>query len=498
MSGEVLSNAQMAAADNFAAMSGTPTLTLMENAGWAVADAVCARFAPCAVAVLCGPGNNGGDGFVAARLLAERGFTVRLAAADSYKGDAGAMADRWHGACAPLMPAALDGAALVVDGLFGTGLARPLEGAIRDLVIALNLKKLPTVAIDIPSGVAGDSGKVLGDTAVRADVTVTFFRKKPAHLLLPGRELCGTVVLADIGIPDSALELIRPNQFENGPSLWGVDYPWPQVSAHKYARGHCVVVSGPYHATGAARLSARGALRIGAGLVSVAAQGEAVAINAAHLTAIMVKPFEGGRGLSRLLLDKRLNAVVMGPGLGVGGETRELVEVAITSGTRVVLDADALTSFAADPDALFNRLKPGQAVLTPHEGEFEKLFPGVLKDSDSKLEAARAAAVKSGAVVLLKGSDTVIARPDGQGIGWSAAINADAPPTLATAGSGDVLAGMIGGLLAQGLEPGKAAAAAAWLHGDAASRFGPGLIAEDIPEMLPESLTALKEILPAV
>jgi NAD(P)H-hydrate epimerase len=488
MSGEVLSNAQMAAADNFAAMSGTPTLTLMENAGRAVADAVRARFGPCTTAVLCGPGNNGGDGFVAARLLAERGFTVTVAAADSYKGDAAAMADRWLGACAPLMPAALDSAVLVVDGLFGTGLARPLEGAIRDLVIALNQKKLPTVAIDIPSGVAGDSGRVLGDTALRADVTVTFFRKKPAHLLLPGRELCGMVVLADIGIPDSALDLIRPNQFESGPPLWGADFPWPQVPAHKYARGHCLVVSGPYHTTGAARLSARGALRIGAGLVSVAAQGEAVAINATHLTAIMVKPFEGGRGLSRLLVDKRFNAVVIGPGLGVGGETRELVEVAITSGAKLVLDADALTSFSADPDALFNRLKPGQAVLTPHEGEFEKLFPGVMKESASKLEAARAAAVKAGAVVLLKGNDTVIARPDG----W-AAINADAPPTLATAGSGDVLSGIIGGLLAQGLEPGKAAAAAAWLHGDAASRFGPGLIAEDIPEMLPESLTALKD-----
>jgi hydroxyethylthiazole kinase-like uncharacterized protein yjeF len=339
----------------------------------------------------------------------------------------------------------------------------------------------------LPSGISGDTGKPLDDVFVRAVLTVTFFRKKPAHLLLPGRGYCGEILLADIGLPDGALDLIRPSLFENGPALWGADYPWPQAEAHKYARGHCLVVSGPPHATGAARLAARGALRIGAGLVSVASPPESVAVNAAHLTAIMVKPFEGARGLSDLLLDKRFNAVVIGPGLGVGGETRELVREVLTAGAKIVLDADALTSFAEDPEALFNRLRPGAVVLTPHAGEFERLFPGLLKESDSKVEAARAAAAKAGAVVLLKGNDTVIARPDG----W-AVINANAPATLATAGSGDVLAGLIGGLLTQGLEAGTAAAAAAWLHGDAAGRFGPGLIAEDIPEMLPESLAALR------
>jgi NAD(P)H-hydrate epimerase len=490
MSGEILTNAQMAAADNFAAMAGTPTLTLMENAGRAVADAIASRFAPCATAVLCGPGNNGGDGFVAARLLAERGFKVRLAAWDTYKGDAAAIADRWKGGSEPLAPRVLDGAGLAVDALFGTGLSRPLYGAPRDLALALKELKIPVVAIDIPSGIAGDSGRPLGDVAVKANLTVTFFRKKPAHLLQPGRADCGEVVLANIGIPDAALDLIRPNQFENGPALWGADYPWPGASAHKYARGHCVVVSGPAHATGAARLAARAALRIGAGLVSVACQPKAMTVNAAHLTAIMVKVFEGPRGLADLFDDTRLGTVVMGPGLGVGFETRELVETALAGPPyrKMVLDADALTSFEDDPDALFNRLRPGAAILTPHEGEFERLFPGLLADSGSKLEAVRAAAAKAGAVVLLKGSDTVIAKPDG----W-AVINADAPPTLATAGSGDVLAGLIGGLLAQGLEPGKAAAAAAWLHGDAAGRFGPGLIAEDLPEILPKSLTALRD-----
>jgi ADP-dependent NAD(P)H-hydrate dehydratase / NAD(P)H-hydrate epimerase len=492
MSAEILTNAQMAAADNFAAMAGVRGLVLMENAGGAVADAIAARFAPCSTLVLCGPGNNGGDGFVVARHLKERGFDVRVAAFDSYKGDAAAMADKWPGVCLPLSPRLLDGMALVVDALFGAGLSRPLEGGARDIVKALADTKIPVVAIDVPSGIAGDTGRALGDTAVRADLTVTFFRKKAAHLLLPGRTLCGEIIVADIGIPDNALELIRPILFENTPAMWGDKYPQAKPDGHKYARGHCVVVSGPGHATGAARLSARAALRIGAGLVSVASPLDAVAINAAHLTAIMVKPFHGPDEFADLLSDKRLDTVVMGPGLGVGFETRELVQTALMGPPwkKMVLDADALSSFAEDPDALFNRLRPGAAVLTPHEGEFERLFPGLLAETGSKLEAARAAAARCGAIVLLKGSDTVIARPDG-----GATINANAPPTLATAGSGDVLSGLIGGLFAQGMEAGSAAAAACWLHGDAASRFGPGLIAEDIPEILPESLAALRQLI---
>ena len=488
MSFEVLTTAQMAAADNFAAMSGVPTLTLMENAGRAVADVIVARYAPCAVAVLCGPGNNGGDGFVVARLLSEHGFKVRVAAWETYKGDAAAMADKWSGNIEVLNPKILDGAALAVDALFGAGLSRPLEGGARDLALALKEKKIPVVAVDVPSGIHGDTGKALGDVSVRADLTVTFFRKKPAHLLLPGRAACGEIVLADIGIPVGALDLIRPNLIENSPDMWADKFPWPKTEAHKYARGHLVVVSGPAHATGAARLAARGGLRVGAGLVSVASPLDAVATNAAHLTAIMVKPFEDAHGLADLFDDTRLSTVVMGPGLGVTEETRALVETVLAGPPwrKVVLDADALSVFADDPEALFNRLRPGAAVLTPHDGEFERLFPGLLSESESKLEAVRAAAVRANAIVLLKGADTVIARPDG-----GATINANAPATLATAGSGDVLAGMIGGLFAQGMEAGSAAAAAAWLHGDAAARFGPGLIADDIPEMLPESLAAL-------
>ncbi|HMH66063.1 MAG TPA: NAD(P)H-hydrate dehydratase, partial [Rhizomicrobium sp.] len=375
-------------------------------------------------------------------------------------------------------PEALDGARLVVDALFGAGLSRPLEGAAAQLVESLN--DLPVVAIDMPSGVSGDTGQALGGVYVTAALTVTFFRKKPGHLLLPGRALCGETVVADIGIP---AEAANTDLHENTPALWR--FPQARLEGHKYTKGHCVVVSGPAHATGAARLAARAALRVGAGLVSVASPPEAVAVNAAHLTAIMVKVFEGAAGLGELLSDKRLNALVIGPGLGVGGETRALVDAALKSGAAIVLDADALTSFKDDPEALFNRLHD-RCVLTPHDGEFERLFPGLLDEAASKVEAVRSAAARAGAVVLLKGADTVIAHPDGK-----AAINANAPPTLATAGAGDVLAGLIAGLLAQKMAAFDAAACGVWLHGAAATRFGPGLIAEDLPEMLPAVLAGL-------
>jgi NAD(P)H-hydrate epimerase len=298
--------------------------------------------------------------------------------------------------------------------------------------------------------------------------------------LLPGRALCGEIVVADIGIPAQAA---NTQLHENGPDLW--KFPRPGLEGHKYSRGHCVVVSGPAHATGAARLAARAALRVGAGLVSVASPPDAVLVHAAHLTAIMIKPFQGAAGLQNLLSDKRLNAVVLGPGLGVGRATRDLAATALKSGAAVVLDADAITSFREEPQSLFG-LVDDKCVLTPHEGEFERLFPGLLDQSASKLEAARVAAARALCVVLLKGADTVIAAPSGRAV-----INANAPPSLATAGAGDVLAGLIAGLLAQGMPAFDAASAGAWLHGAAARRFGPGLIAEDLPEMLPGVLTEL-------
>ena len=493
MANEILTVVQCYDADKFAAAQGVSTLTLMENAGRAVADAVEARWAPQTVAILCGPGNNGGDGFVVARLLRERGWDVRLALLgrrDELKGDAAEMAQRWSGGDEPLSSTMFEDVTLIVDALFGAGLARPLSGAAADLAGVLNKSPIPVVAIDVPSGLKGDTGKTIAGECIHADLTVTFFRKKPAHVLMPGREYCGEILVADIGIPQVAIASLEPKLFENGPALWGADYPWPDPLGQKYGRGHCVAVSGPAHQTGAARLAARAALRIGAGLVSVASPPDAVAVNAAQLTAIMIKPILAG-GLATLLSDARLNAVVIGPGCGVGKPTTDMVSVVLESKAAVVLDADALTSFKDDPAALFKQLRE-PCVLTPHGGEFERLFPDLLRTSASRIEAAREAAATTKCTVLLKGPDTVIATPDGRAI-----VNSHAPPTLATAGSGDVLSGLIGGLMAQGLNSYTAAAAAAWLHGEAAFRFGPGLIAEDLPELLPDALSALKEELDA-
>ncbi|MBV9569989.1 MAG: NAD(P)H-hydrate dehydratase [Alphaproteobacteria bacterium] len=490
MANEVLTVGQCYAADRFAEEHGVPSLTLMENAGRVVAEAVQSRYPTGSAVVLCGPGNNGGDGFVAARHLQKAGWIVRVAllgARGALKGDAAEMAKRWDGAVLPLSPAALEDANVVVDALFGAGLGRPLTGEAKSVVERLNDSACPVVAIDVPSGLHGDLGRGLDDTVVKADLTVTFFRKKSAHVLMPGALSCGDVVVADIGIPETAIAPIGSTLFENGPQLWVKQYPWPHPSAHKYSRGHCVVVSGKAHATGAARLAARGALRIGAGLASVASPPDAVAVNAAALTAAMVKPFKDAKDLTDLLSDKRVNAVVIGPGTGAGHETREFVAAVLSSAAAVVLDADALTSFQDHPTALF-RIVREPAVLTPHEGEFERLFPGLLAKSQNRIEAARTAANAAHCAVVLKGPDTVIAAPDGRAI-----VNTCGVPTLATAGSGDVLSGFIGGLLAQGLDSFQAAAAAVWLHAKAAARFGPGLISEDLPELLPGVLAVLKD-----
>ena len=487
MTSEILTVDECYAADRYAAAHGVATLELMEQAGRAVADEIAKRWTPRPIAVLCGPGNNGGDGFVAARHLSARGFDVwveTLVDIAQLKGDAAEMARRWTGETIRIAESNRM-ADLFVDALFGAGLSRALEGEARRLATASPKYKDRVIAIDVPSGLPGDSGKPFDGVAFDAGLTVTFFRKKPAHLLLPGRELCGEVVVADIGIPEGALGAIKPKLFENGPALW--TYPWPKTDAHKYARGHCVVVSGPAHATGAARLAARGALRIGAGLVSVASPPGAVPVNAAALTAIMVKPFNGANGLAELLRDPRFNAAVIGPGCGVGVETQKLIGAVLGSRAAVVLDADALTSFRTEPKDLFALLRE-PAVLTPHAGEFEKLFPGLLAASKSKVEAVRAAAAQAGCTVLLKGADTVIAAPDGRAV-----INSNAPPALATAGSGDVLAGFVGGLMAEGLDSFAAACAAVWLHGEAANAAGPGLISEDLPEQIPTVLRALKD-----
>jgi hydroxyethylthiazole kinase-like uncharacterized protein yjeF len=487
---ELLTAQEMGRADRLAIESRVPGAALMENAGRRVAEEVWTRFPDAAaVAVLCGPGNNGGDGFVAARHLMERGYHVRL----GFDGDpaklpayAAAMAAQFKGTIKPLSSDLLASASVIVDALFGAGLARPIEGRFAGLVEAANACGAPIVAVDVPSGIDGTTGEVRG-TAIQALATVTFFRLKPGHLLLPGRLYCGAVRLSDIGIPDSVLATVKPNTFANEPALWLPGYPWPTVEGHKYLRGHAVVASGPIYSTGAGRLAARGALRIGAGLVTVASPRDALTANAAQLTAIMVREVDDARALSQLLADERKNAFLIGPGHGVGEATKAMVLAGLAAKPSVVLDADALTSFADDRDTLFKAIQSREApvVMTPHEGEFARLFGDV--PGNSKVDRARTAAARSGATVLLKGADTVIATPSGE-----AAIDAAGTPWLATAGSGDVLGGMVLGLLAQGMTGFLGACAGVWMHGEAAKVFGPGLIAEDIPEMLPAVLQDLE------
>ena len=476
----LLSVADMYAADAAAAQAGTPGLTLMESAGRAVAQEIVRRWAPRPISVLCGPGNNGGDGFVAARLLAEAGWPVRLGlmgARERLKGDAAAVAAQWSHPAEPLDVGLLDGEPLVVDALFGAGLSRPLESVALALAEESAARDLPCVAVDIPSGIHGDTGAALGGS-FRAAVTVTFARRKYGHVLLPGRERAGEVVVADIGIPAAGIEALNLRVHENAPPLWQASLTGPAPADHKYSRGHALVVGGDGAHSGAARLAARAALRAGAGLVTVHAPEAALAVYASQLTTVMVA---STADLETALADERRNALLIGPGCGMSPTTRAQALRALGAGKRCVLDADALTAFRDDPGGLFAALTP-ESVLTPHEGEYRRLFA----HEGDKLTRARAAAAECGAVMVVKGADSVIAAPDGR-----AAINANAPPTLATAGSGDVLAGFILGLLAQGMPAFEAAAAGVWLHGAAAAAFGPGLIAEDLAETLPAVLRTL-------
>ncbi|QTL02554.1 NAD(P)H-hydrate dehydratase [Aquabacter sp. L1I39] len=482
----LLDPAEMGRADALAIKSGIAGTELMERAGRAVADVVARRALSSRVLILCGPGNNGGDGFVAARVLAQRGYRVRVALLghrDGLKGDAAWAAEGWKGdveAAEVVDVAACD---VIVDALFGAGLARDLEGAALQVVQKIAASGRPVIAVDLPSGLDGATGQIRG-AAARATETVTFFRRKPGHLLMPGRLLCGPVRVADIGIPDAVLEEIAPLTFVNEPASWLDTFPVPRAEGHKYGRGHGVVVSGGAWTAGAARLSARGTLRAGAGLVTIACPRDARDVHAASYAALMARPVDTAAELDGLLGDSRFNAVLLGPGLGVGDGTREKLAIAAAPHRSLVVDADAITSFASGSDTLAAVLARARAtVLTPHDGEFARLFSNDadVSGQSSKLVRARRAARRVGAVLVLKGPDTVVAAPDGRAV-----IAENAPPYLATAGAGDVLAGFICGLLAQGMPTFEAASAAVWLHGEAAQEAGPGLIADDLPEALPK------------
>ncbi|WP_181702995.1 NAD(P)H-hydrate dehydratase [Chthonobacter albigriseus] len=486
----LLTPAEMARADAATIAAGTPGSVLMENAGYAVADDISARHLQgTRVAVVCGPGNNGGDGFVVARVLAERGFIVRLALLgdrSALKGDAAWAAGRWRGAVEPAAPDVLDGATVIIDALFGAGLARPLDGDAATMVEAINAAGRGgaiVVAVDLPSGIDGRTGAVLG-TAVEARRSVTFFRRKPGHLLMPGRANAGRVIVADIGIPDRVLSEIAPTTAANGPGLWAAAWPRPSLDAHKYSRGAALVASGPAQSSGAARLAAHAALRAGAGIVTVAAPADAVPVVAGTKAAFVVKRCDSTVAFHALAVEERLRAVIVGPGLGTDADTVRFISSALAGPAAVVLDADAITVAAGVRDDVFGPIRSRRqpVVLTPHEGEFRRLFPDAV---GSKPDRARQAAAESGAIVVLKGPDSVIAGPDG-----FAAINENAPPHLATAGSGDVLAGIIGGLLAQGLSGFEAAAIGAWIHGEAGTVAGAGSIADDIAEAVRDVMRA--------
>jgi len=484
---EVLTTSEMERADRLSIAAGTPGFALMLSAGQAIAEAAGDLVEEGPILVVAGPGNNGGDGFVAAAELAAQGREVSvilMCERDAIRGDAASAAKGWKYPVLPFNPQAIGKPALIIDALFGAGLSRQVAGEPAEMIEAIKANGAPVLAVDLPSGINGTSAEIMGK-AVRATETVTFFRKKPAHLLLPGRQYCGRVRVADIGIDARVLDEIRPQSFENTPQVWRKAFPVPRIDGHKYARGHALVVSGDLASTGAARMSARAALRAGAGLVTLLSPRDALAINAAALTAVMVRPVDNAIQFADLLGDRRLNACVIGPGAGIGKRTVDFVHTALGAKRALVLDADALTSFADAPEHLFGAIKGSldpQVVLTPHEGEFPRVFSDISNKHPgrSKLERVRAAAERSGAVVLLKGADTTVASPDGR-----ATIASNAPPWLATAGSGDVLAGIIAGLMAQGVDAFEAASIGVWMHGEAAREAGPGLIAEDLPEVMP-------------
>ena len=469
---------QMSQADRLASDSGVSAQELMANAGQAVVREIESRWSIRPIVVLCGPGNNGGDGFVVARLLAQHGWPVRVAMMGSRERmttEARYHTDQWEGEIEPIATDVLDGAQLVVDAIFGAGFVPSRENPTSTIFAEIARRSLTMIAVDVPSGVVGDTGNVL--TPATAALTVTFFRKKPCHLLMPSKSHCGEIVVADIGIPSVVLDTITPDTFENDPSLWLSKWPQQRHDSNKYDRGHAVVYGG-YPMTGAARLSAIAAARIGAGLTTIVVPEIAFPIYAASMTSIMVKPLTSQDTFRKTIQDKRFTAFLIGPGAGVCETTRRDTLTLLKTKRATVIDADAITAFQDNPSDL-DRAIDGPCVLTPHDGEFARIFD----PSGDKLTRARRAANRSGAVVILKGPDTVIACPSGKCV-----INGNAPSSLATAGSGDVLSGILTGLLAQGMDTFEAACAAVWIHSEAARLFGPGLIADDLPDMIPRVL----------
>jgi NAD(P)H-hydrate epimerase len=459
---------------------GNDSFAVMKKASEAVCNIVGERFPNRSIIVLAGTGNNGGDGLLTAECLHKKGFDVKVYAleASKMKGDAAKALKACSVKILPVDVLNLEGNPVVIDALFGIGLNKSLPDEIVKLITTINAHKLDVVSVDIPSGVMPDSGRIAG-AALQAASTVTFIAHKFAQVLMPAREFFGEVILADIGIPIEAGEI---SSCINIPENWFKYYPWPKPSGNKYSRGHTLVAGGNKFKCGAAKLAANAALRSGSGLVTIICAEEDVPAYASDAYSLMTT---SDTQWSDLLQDKRVNSLLIGPGAGVNETIYNRVMQILKAKKSTVLDADALSVFAQKPEELFAAIE-SPCILTPHGGEFERLFPE-LKDLP-KHEAARKAAVFSNAVVIYKGYDTVIASPDG-----SLAINMNAPATLATAGSGDVLAGICTGLLAQGMPPFPAACAAVWLQAEAANIFGAGLISEDIIKTLPMALHQLEK-----
>jgi len=470
----IIDCARMAHCDSLAIASGIASFQLMEQAARVVVSAMCNLWSPRAVAILCGPGNNGGDGYAIGWMLRDLGWSVRLFALTApATEDARHHAGRWGQAVGDLAVFHPQANELVVDALFGAGLTRPLAGAALQALVRCVDQQAMLVAVDVPSGLHGDTGQVWGFVAP-ATLTVTFARPKPAHLLRPGREMCGDLVIGDIGISDAMVTQCRPMLWRNEPALWRL--PMPNAADHKFSRGHVLLI-GSAETSGAIRLAARAARRAGVGLASVAAPAEALPLYGADQPGLMLRPIAGGQDVAALLADPRINQLVIGPGLGRGAWARDCAEAALAAARPAVLDADLFSLFAGAPTQLAHAIQ-APAILTPHLGEFERVFGPMAGD---RLGAVRCAAAQTGCVIVLKGADSLIAHPDGRVI-----LNDHASPYLATAGSGDVLAGTIAGLMAQGMAPFDAAAAGVWLHGAAGRHCGRGLIAEDLPEAIPQ------------
>lgn len=491
---ELLTPQQMGEADRLSVtLTGQDSFTLMQSAAKAVADIVLNEYrSHRRIAILCGPGNNGGDGYAAASLLKAHGFDVVCfsLASPRENSDGKKAFTLWDGITSSIQLFVPDNFDLIIDALYGAGLDRPLDEALEAVIEKIAESDRPVIAVDLPSGVFGRTGAVAGK-AIKATKTVTFFRLKPGHVCYPGRAQCGEIRLVNIGIPDAVLNSIKPSYFLNTPHLWEPLWPILDYDTHKYRRGHAVVFSGPQTSTGAARLAAFAAARSGAGLVTVLAPQDALPVHEMHLTSIMIKKMEDDREILTFLAARKVRSVVLGPAFGALDRAFSIAKAILREGkiTTLVLDADALTALAGHGQEMFELIKssPVNVILTPHEGEFHRVFPDIAGRTErTRIEKAKDAAEQSGATIVYKGADTMIASPLGR-----VAITINGTPYLATAGAGDVLSGIIGGLSAQQMPPFEAACASVWVHAQCARHFGLGMIAEDIVSALPVVLSEI-------